>query len=548
MLLAPAVCGAQDLSSPRGKVTAVRFWSLGEVTRIAVEVSTEFTFKYNRLTDPERLAFDIFGSTPAMVTHGVHTIPVGDALLDQIRVAEKEPGVTRIVLDLPRQAEVTPSQLANPSRLVIELHAKEKPPSSGTPSVTKVKELIPPVPPTSAAVQPPPVTQAMNRAPEPIESEPQYRRPPARPFVPPVTARTPPVKLVAISLPPFKIETRKLSVAGSAVLPVLDAPVASKTPPAPAVVASNPTVVVNNPAVGPSSATAGANHPAAVVQGATRASAPGTRPAENLEPQVAKRSAISGDRSLTRALGLKLGRVVLDPGHGGYDQGTHGPSGYLEKDLALDIALRLGELIHEQLGSEVVYTRSEDTFVALEERTHIANERRADLFLSIHANSSPYRAAAGSETFVLNFTTSKTAMDLASRENASSQRSIFDLQELVQQIALKDKVDESREFAVRLQTALAALSGRVNERAKDRGVKKAPFVVLIGASMPSVLAEIGFLSNTTDEKLLRTPEHRQKIAEALSKGIAAYAGTLSRFQVAGKPAAAETVASFSRRP
>ena len=135
--------------------------------------------------------------------------------------------------------------------------------------------------------------------------------------------------------------------------------------------------------------------------------------------------------------------------------------------------------------------------------TRIANEHKADLFLSIHANSSPYRSAAGVETYVLNFTTSKNAMELAARENASAESSVFNLQELVNKIALKEKVDESREFATRLQTALSVLSTNSNESAKNRGVKKAPFVVLIGASMPSVLAEIGFLTNANDESLLR---------------------------------------------
>jgi N-acetylmuramoyl-L-alanine amidase len=245
-------------------------------------------------------------------------------------------------------------------------------------------------------------------------------------------------------------------------------------------------------------------------------------------PLPAKR----GARTLTRALGLKLGRVVLDAGHGGHDVGTHGPSGYLEKDLALDITQRLGALIEEGLGSEVIYTRTTDTYVALEDRTRIANERKADLFLSIHANSSPYRTVAGVETYVLNFTTSRTALDLAARENASSTSSIYDLQELLNKIALKDKIDESSEFATRLQIALSSLSSKSNGSAKNRGVKRAPFVVLIGANMPSVLAEIGFLSNSNDEALLRKPDHRQRIAEALYKGIASYASTLSRFRVA----------------
>jgi N-acetylmuramoyl-L-alanine amidase len=232
-------------------------------------------------------------------------------------------------------------------------------------------------------------------------------------------------------------------------------------------------------------------------------------------------------------LGLKLGRVVLDPGHGGNDLGTHGPSGLTEKDLVLDVAKRLGGLLLERnLAREVVYTRTDDSFVGLEERTRIANERRADLFLSIHANSSPLRSVSGAETYYLSLTASKAALEVASRENASSERSIFELKGLVEQIALKDKVDESREFAARLQGSLSAAASQGGKPSRDRGVKRAPFVVLIGAEMPSVLAEIGFLTNANEEAQLRSDSHRDKVAEALYKGIASYANTLSRAVVA----------------
>jgi N-acetylmuramoyl-L-alanine amidase len=246
----------------------------------------------------------------------------------------------------------------------------------------------------------------------------------------------------------------------------------------------------------------------------------------------AKRNS-SGDRSMIRALGLKVGRIVLDPGHGGHDTGSVGPEGLREKDLVLDVAQRLGRLVQDRMGSEVIFTRSDDTFIPLERRTEIANEAKADLFLSIHANSSPLRSAAGVETYYLNFTTSRSALDLASRENSGSQMTVYELQGLLQKIALKDKAEESREFASRVQTALYTLSAKTMEsRSRDRGVKKAPFVVLIGASMPSVLAEIGFVSNAHDESALRREEYREKTAEALFKGISSYANTLSHFQVA----------------
>jgi N-acetylmuramoyl-L-alanine amidase len=240
----------------------------------------------------------------------------------------------------------------------------------------------------------------------------------------------------------------------------------------------------------------------------------------------------SRDETMIRALGLKVGRIVIDAGHGGHDAGSIGPGGMLEKDLVLDVGKRLGALVEQRLGCEIVYTRSDDTFIPLEQRTEIANDRHADLFLSIHANSSSLRTAAGVETYYLNFTTSKAALDVAARENATSQKTIFELQDLLQKIALKDKVDESREFAARIQSSLYSMSARSAAPTRDRGIRKAPFIVLIGASMPSVLAEIGFISNPRDEAMMKRAEYRQKIAEALYKGVAGYATTLSHFQVA----------------
>ena len=235
---------------------------------------------------------------------------------------------------------------------------------------------------------------------------------------------------------------------------------------------------------------------------------------------------------MTRILGLKVGRIVLDAGHGGHDTGTIGPGGLQEKELALDICKRLGELIEKRLGAEVVYTRSDDTFVPLERRTEIANEIKADLFLSIHANSSPSPTSSGVETYFLNFTTSREAMEVAARENASSQRTVYELRDLLQKIAVQDKVEESRQFAARIQQSLYTTASRSNSRVRDRGVRTAPFVVLIGASMPSVLAEVGFISNPRDEALFKRPDFRQKIAEALYQGLSRYAATLSQFQVA----------------
>ena len=239
-----------------------------------------------------------------------------------------------------------------------------------------------------------------------------------------------------------------------------------------------------------------------------------------------------GASTLTRALGLKIGRIVIDAGHGGHDTGTIGPTGLMEKDLCLDVALRLGKIIQQRLpGADVVFTRSDDTFIPLEERTHIANEAKADMFISIHANSSQDTGARGIETYYLNLKGSAEAMEVAARENATDDQGIHELQDLVKQIARTEKIDESKEFAEDVQDSLAKRVQKSARTVKNRGVRKAPFVVLIGADMPSILTEISFLSNPADEKMLKQPEHRQRVAEGIYQGVASYLQSLNSMGV-----------------
>lgn len=494
LLAVSATIGA-DVAEPH-HVTAVRFWSLGAVTRIAIETDGQFQVKTDHLDNPDRIFYDLTGTKPALTNKALTVIPVADRFVKQIRVAEPQHNVTRVVLDLETTVEASTSRLENPDRLIIELRAaggelrapggQPRAPGGGTSETIQAPVKTPP-----AAMQTPPALVEPAPAPKPVEH---------RPFTPPPAAAPSavPVRAQEAALPPP---------------PVL----ALKPTAAPADVTAH--------GVGRLLATMTAPVPSTLAPAAP----PPARPEIALP---AKRNS-SGDRSMIRVLGLKVERVVLDPGHGGHDTGTIGPGGLLEKDLVLDVAQRLGHLIETRMGSEVIYTRSDDTFIALERRTEIANEAKADLFLSVHANSSPLRSAAGVETFYMNFTTSKTALELAARENAGSQMSVYELQELLQKIVLKDKVEESREFATRVQSALYTLSARTTDaRSKDRGVKKAPFVVLIGASMPSVLAEIGFISNAHDESIMRREEYRQRTAEALYKGLSGYANSLSHFQVA----------------
>jgi N-acetylmuramoyl-L-alanine amidase len=231
----------------------------------------------------------------------------------------------------------------------------------------------------------------------------------------------------------------------------------------------------------------------------------------------------NGQLSLTRELGLKINRIVIDPGHGGFDTGAKGPHGLLEKDLCLDVALRLGQMVEENIpGAEVVYTRKDDSYVPLEERTNIANSADADLFISIHANSSDASEVRGVETYYLSLATSKEAKELAIRENSLTQSSLHDLPDLVQKITRSEKKAESKHLAEEIQGMLTERLQLVSSHEKNRGVKQAPFIVLTGANMPAVLSEISFVSNASDESLLLEGGQRQRIAEGLFRGIAGY--------------------------
>ena len=473
------------------KVTDIRFWTAGDTTRVAIEVSGEFSYRAERLSAPDRVFFDLTTTKLALKGNKATTIPVKDGLVKQVRLAEKQPGTIRVVLDLEDGIDYTVSQLSNPERLMVELRSKKgKAPMPRSDSATPPYSTAPQIP-APAAPKPtlPPVT-ASARVVEPRDTKVETQ--------------------MAILIPPVFA-----SMTGSA--PSVAANIAPKS------------IVAPESPVQPLPIQAPAPKEISLKEKESVKEASSGLPVA--EPKPAARNA-NGERSLTRVLGLKLGRVVIDAGHGGHDQGTRSKAGMLEKDLVLDISTRLAEMLRTRMGTEVVMTRSDDTFLSLEERTRLANDAKADLFLSIHANSSPVKSVAGVETFYLNFSTGRDDLDLATRENAASQRSISDLKEVVSKIALRAKLDESREFAMRIQNSLQTTAVKQNKDAKDRGVKRAPFVVLIGADMPSVLAEIGFLSNSRDEALLKGQEHRDRIAEALFNGIAGYADSLSKTTLA----------------
>jgi len=257
--------------------------------------------------------------------------------------------------------------------------------------------------------------------------------------------------------------------------------------------------------------------------------APPPLPSIAVAPPAAKTTA--GGLTIARQLGLGVSRIVIDPGHGGHDPGAKG-KGVSEAELVLDVALRVEKLLQNVPGVEVILTRRDDEFIPLPERTAIANREAADLFLSIHANASPNPQARGIETYFLNFATNTSAAAVAARENATSTLAMGEMPDIVKAIALNNKVDESRDFAKDVQRAMYERLRGANRTLRDLGVKQAPFVVLIGATMPSVLAEISFVTNPQEGRLLKGTAYRQRIAESLFTAIRKYQTSLKSTAIA----------------
>lgn len=265
--------------------------------------------------------------------------------------------------------------------------------------------------------------------------------------------------------------------------------------------------------------------------------APTTPPAPNSPSSIISGKPIapsansSGKFSVARQLGLGVSRIVIDAGHGGHDPGASA-FGISEAELVLDVTLRLEKLLLQQPGMEVVLTRRTNEYVSLEERTELANRESADLFLSIHANASANATARGVETYFLNFALNPQAEAVAARENAASGKTMSSLPGIIKAITLNSKLNESRDFAASIQRSLVRGMRGGNKTLKDLGVKQAPFMVLIGASMPSVLAEISFVTNQQEARLLKLPGYRQRIAESLLAGILRYQQSLKKVQTA----------------
>ncbi len=552
------------------RITGVRHWSTPDYTRVAIDVEQEVKFDSQRIAHPDRIFFDLRDTKLASTLVG-KTFDVDDGFLKKIRVAEFKPGRTRIVLEVDELSSYDAFLLPDPYRLIIDIHGKQK----RTTMLAANSAVV------SAAVKEDSAADETSTSSESDDA--------AQPAATPVReAKSAPQKahrnsakvaigftkpgLVETDLPPdnssadsqtpdpakpvngIGVVKTQVSVKGSnRKIPKTIVEADDRAPTAVATLTPEkirpevrPTQDSNLPesdepkpakSHSPSSSSSASSSSSSLRRKKSKSSAASDTadlPADVREVTREARPTAAGDRSLIRALGLKIGKIVIDPGHGGHDTGTIGPNGLLEKDVVLDVARRLGRLLETRLGAEVIYTRQDDTFIPLETRTAIANRERADLFISIHANSSRDSDARGVETYYLNFTSSPEALEVAARENAVSEKSIHELQDLVKKIALKEKIDESREFAGDVQQSLYGGLSLDNAGIRNRGIKKAPFIVLIGANMPSILAEISFVSNPTDERKMETAEHRQRIAESLYRGVSKYASGLSGVKVASK--------------
>jgi len=456
------------------RLRRIRTSASGDATRVIIDLEDSVQYSSARIANPDRIFFDLHAArlTPELARNNIKT---EGELLTGIRVAQNHSGVVRVVLDINGVKDYTASLTHNPTQLLIDLYGGS----------------------ARAPVQTAKAKRGAHGEDDEAEQD--------------------------------KTDGTQVAEMGRS---SADAPTAAATTPNGRSAIAASTGAAANSGGSPGTMAIRNTLPTAKSARSKNLKADDDSKPDLVRPVYSPQPTRDGGSTLTRVLGLKIGRIVIDAGHGGHDTGTIGPTGLMEKDLCLDVALRLGRIIQQRLpGADVVYTRSDDTFIPLEERTAIANQARADLFISIHANSSQDHGARGVETYYLNLKGSADAMEVAARENASSQQGIHDLEDLVKQIARTEKIDESKELAQDVQGSLTQRMQKAAKTVKNRGVRKAPFVVLIGADMPSILTEISFLSNPADEVLLKKPEHRQRVAEGIYQGVASYLQSLNSVTV-----------------
>ncbi len=405
----------------------------------------------------------------------------------------------RITIELTREVSYSADRLDAPDRIFVDLTRTAVAPALIDQALATVSGRL--VKGTRVGVHP----DGTSRVVLDVTGKPRYSSFPLyNPFRLVIDVESEALPRVALPSPSAKL-TAMAPPAATATAARQEAPLPTATTPPPTVAA---TTVAPGTSSRPAPATASPPAPAVPAPPAPAAAAVTSR----------------GNYSLARQLGLSVSRVVIDPGHGGHDPGAQA-NGLTEADLVLDVALRLEALLREE-GVDVVLTRRTATFVSLEERTAIANRENADMFVSIHANASPRIATSGIETYFLNFASNQQAEALAARENATSAKTMGTLPSLLKAIALNNKLAESRELASLVQSALVRALSAKRRSVRSLGVKQAPFVVLIGAQMPSILAEIGFITNRTEASALKLPAGRDAVAQGLFDAILKYQAAL----------------------
>jgi N-acetylmuramoyl-L-alanine amidase len=527
----------------------VRRTQIGDTIRLTLDFDGEVAFDQQRLPGPDRVFFD-FARTAPIAALADTVLQYDGAAVRRVRLGRPRPDVTRLAIDLDGVAAFTVFALYHPFRLTIDLQpaapgrpatpmqpattvaATMRPEPAAAPTLSRhtAAPALPPVPrtglvPTAAAVAMPTTVPPPAPPPLPLLRANRLTAPSAVRPMPAPTRLVVTQPLLAVDDTPLSPGRLRASVTAAPAV----ATRAVTRPPSLLRMRRTQPLMVRAAIRPPRGLTAGIQLAAYLVPTVRVPLAerqPATAPAAPLPLMPAAPAEIgSGGFSIARQLGLGVSRIVIDPGHGGKDPGASGAK-TTEAEVVLDVALRVEKVLAAEAGIEVVLTRRTDTFIPLEERTAIANRQGADLFLSIHANSSRNRKAAGVETYVLNFASNAEAAAVAARENASAAGSMRNLPDMVRAITQGSKRDESRELAGAVQESMVTRLRPHNQGLRDLGVKQAPFVVLIGAGMPSVLAEIAFISHDAEGGLLRTEKYRQRIADALAAAILRYTRTL----------------------
>jgi len=499
---------SQTVPEPRPRTSgvtalhAIRRDVLPEALRITLELAREVPFYSQRIEGPPRVFIDLQNTRPVEPLSGA-AIPFPDDMVKQIRVGRQADARTRVVLDLRGAGRYSIYTLYEPYRIVVDF---ERPAASDTVAArgndrSASAARAPVAPPRAADPTSPPASgNARTVERRGLTGDVEVASTVDRKVTSPAANDTAPVH--AVTKPTQQSDVVVAQTTVRRTVPVKDVS----------------TSAVSEPAAAPQAEPVDPLE-TAVVPGNDAAPA---RPAP-LPPSANR----NGNFSLSRQLGLGIAKVVIDAGHGGHDPGAQA-RGLTEADLVLDVALRLEKLMLKEGGFEVVLTRRTDSYVSLEERTAIANKAGADLFLSIHSNASASASARGIETYFLNFAPNTEAEAVAARENAGEARTMRSLPEIVRAIAMNNKRAESRDFASMVQNSMYTEMRKSNKELRNLGVKQAPFMVLVGATMPAVLAEISFITNRQDATLLKTDKYRQQIADALLAGVKRYQQSFRR--------------------